>query len=146
TIALHRPNHEQTAFGETLLLGMRSLTSLFVRLAIVGALFLALAGPAAAAAPCWKRVVLAWWADGTVDKTYPVACYHQAISHLQPDLKLYSSASDDIRRALQAVVTTNSETATTAPEPTTPAPTTTPEPTTTPAPTPTTETPTTPTT
>lgn len=121
---------------------MGSLTSLFARLAIVGALFLALAGPAAAA-PCWKSVVLDWSADGSVDKTYPLACYHQAIAHLQPDLKLYSSASDDIRRALQNVVTTNNETATTAAVTTTPAPTT-PEPTPTTAPTPTAETPTTP--
>src|SRR4051812_33754223 len=116
---------------------MRRLISLFTRLAIVGALFLVLAGPAGAAAPCWKSVVLDWSADGSVDKTYPIACYHQAIAHLQPDLKLYSSASDDIRRALQAVVTTNSEPETTAPV------TTTPEPTPAPDPTPTTETPTT---
>ena len=78
------------------------------RLAVVGALFCALAGPASAA-PCWKSVVLDWAADGSVDRTYPIACYHQAITHLQPDLQLYSSASDDIRRALQRVVTANSE-------------------------------------
>ena len=94
------------------LLGRGHTPSILGRLAVVGVLFCALAGPASAA-PCWKSVVLDWSADGSVDRTYPIACYHQAIAHLKPDLQLYSSASDDIRRALQRVVTANDEPATT---------------------------------
>lgn len=42
------------------------------------------------------------WADGRIDGTYPVACYRLALKSLPPDLAVYSSASDDIARALSA--------------------------------------------
>jgi hypothetical protein len=66
----------------------------------------------ASAAPCWKKLMNDWY-DGTIDKTYPVACYHQAIANMQDDLVLYSSASDDIRRALQRTVAGRAHAATT---------------------------------
>ena len=84
--------------------------ALVTRLLRNGALFallgLALTVPqvAVAEAPCSQRVRLDWAADGVVDKTYPVACYQEAIENLPIDLELYSSAEDDIRRALQSVV------------------------------------------
>ena len=45
--------------------------------ALAGVLVLATGGPASAEAPCWKRVKLDWADHGTVDKTYPLACYTQ---------------------------------------------------------------------
>ena len=62
---------------------------------------LAAALPAAAATPCW-RAVINDWVDGRIDGTYPVNCYRQAIPHLPADLRIYSSAEEDITRALQA--------------------------------------------
>lgn len=59
------------------------------------------ASPAPAASPCWK-VLLNDWLDGRIDRVYPVACYRQAINHLPTDIETYSSARDDILRALQA--------------------------------------------
>jgi hypothetical protein len=53
-----------------------------------------------AAAPCWQRVTADWSADGRVDRVYPLACYREAVSHLPEDLRSYSSAPDDIHRAL----------------------------------------------
>jgi hypothetical protein len=55
---------------------------------------------------CWRQVVNDWFVDGRVDGTYPVGCYTQAIAHVNQfeDVKAYSSASDDIRRALLAAV------------------------------------------
>ncbi|MFN2467949.1 MAG: hypothetical protein ABR521_07475, partial [Gaiellaceae bacterium] len=60
------------------------------------------AAPAAAAAPCW-RTVINDWLDGKIDGRYPVACYREAIDHLGDleDLDQYSSAREDINRALQ---------------------------------------------
>ena len=52
-----------------------------------------------AAAPCWQRVTLDWAADGSVDKTYPLACYQQAIDNHATTIGIYSSFEDDIRRA-----------------------------------------------
>jgi hypothetical protein len=95
--------------------------TLATRLLRNGALFavlgLALALPplATAEAPCSQRVRLDWAADGVVDKTYPVACYEEAIENLPIDLELYSSAEDDIRRALQSVVSSGSAGAATKP-------------------------------
>jgi len=66
-------------------------------------LVLATAAPAAAATPCWKALINDWY-DGKIDHTYPRACYTQAINHLPRDVTTYSSAKDDIERALLAVI------------------------------------------
>jgi hypothetical protein len=79
---------------------------LFVRVTIVAAaLFAAVAhaSPAAAATPCWK-VLLNDWYDGRIDHTYAVHCYQDALDHLPADVQTYSSAHDDILRALQSAI------------------------------------------
>ena len=87
-----------------------------VLVAAVSALALvAASAPAASAAPtvmvkatgsCWLQVVNDWLHNGTVKGYYAVPCYTQAIQHLNayPDIKQYSSAIDDIRRALQVAI------------------------------------------
>ena len=82
---------------------------------IVGAALLLAAGvQGAAAAPaaistatstCWKDVVNDWLRhQPNVTGSYPIPCYTQAIQHLSlyPDVQQYSSAMDDIHRALLA--------------------------------------------
>lgn len=66
------------------------------------ALFAAVARPlpAAAATPCWKALLNDWY-DGRIDNTYPLHCYSDALKHLPADVQTYSSAHDDILRALQ---------------------------------------------
>jgi hypothetical protein len=49
------------------------------------------------------------WSDGRIDGTYPVHCYHEALQRLPEDVRLYSSAEDDIRHALAANVGTPGE-------------------------------------
>ena len=73
-------------------------------LALVGLILAALtvAGPAAGASTCAKRVIDDWYDNGRVDGTYPVHCYDDAIDALPRDVRDYSSAKDDIQRALQA--------------------------------------------
>jgi hypothetical protein len=61
----------------------------------------AVARPAAAASPCWKSLLTDWY-DGRIDNTYPLHCYTDALKHLPPDVRTYSSAHDDILRALQS--------------------------------------------
>jgi hypothetical protein len=58
---------------------------------------------AQAASPCWK-VLLNDWYDGRIDHVYPVHCYREAIKHLPSDVSTYSSAHDDILRALQSAI------------------------------------------
>ena len=85
--------------------------------AVVSALALLAAGaPAASAAPaatqqatnsCWKAVVNDWLNNQpNIKGTYPIPCYTQAIQHLNdyPDIKQYSSAIDDIHRALLGAI------------------------------------------
>jgi len=67
------------------------------------------ATPAPAATPCWKLLLNDWY-DGTISNVYPIPCYHQAIAHLPTDIKVYSSAADDINRALQAAIATQKKT------------------------------------
>jgi len=42
------------------------------------------------------------WSDGRIDGTYPQPCYLAAIDALPEDLRAYSTAHDDIARALNA--------------------------------------------
>jgi hypothetical protein len=77
---------------------------------------LAVGAPAASAAPaatekattaCWKQVVNDWLQhQPNLAGTYPIPCYTQAIQNLSnyPDIKQYSSAIDDIHRALLAAL------------------------------------------
>jgi hypothetical protein len=65
------------------------------------ALLAAAARPAAAATPCWKALLNDWY-DGRIDQTYASHCYTQAIHHLPSDVQTYSSAREDILRALQS--------------------------------------------
>jgi hypothetical protein len=56
--------------------------------------------PAAAATPCWKALLNDWY-DGRIDSTYALHCYQDALKHLPADVQTYSSAHDDIFRAMQ---------------------------------------------
>jgi hypothetical protein len=60
-------------------------------------------GPAAAANKpnCAEQVVADWYDNGRVDYLYPLHCYREAIKSLPPDVKDYSSAKEEIERALQ---------------------------------------------
>jgi hypothetical protein len=64
-------------------------------------LLLALPGQAAAAKPCWERVIDDWLADGRLDNTYKVSCYQQALKNVQEDLRDYSNVTDVIQAAMQ---------------------------------------------
>ncbi|HZT90836.1 MAG TPA: hypothetical protein VFA05_02250 [Gaiellaceae bacterium] len=75
-------------------------SALVAALAVL-ALLAAFARPAAASTPCWKALLNDWY-DGRIDHTYPLHCYSDALRHLPSDVKTYSSAADDIERALQS--------------------------------------------
>jgi hypothetical protein len=60
--------------------------------------------PAAAAPPpCWKTLMTEWY-GGSIKHIYPFHCYRDAIAHLPRDVQTYSSAKDDIQRALQQAI------------------------------------------
>ena len=54
-----------------------------------------------AALPCGEAV-LRDWADGSIDRGYSADCYLAAIDDLPEDVRTYTSAEDDITRALQS--------------------------------------------
>jgi hypothetical protein len=64
------------------------------------------AATASATADCWRAVVNDWLGNSRVDGVYAIPCYTQAIQHLNayPDVRSYSSATDDIQRALLAAI------------------------------------------
>jgi hypothetical protein len=53
----------------------------------------------AASSSCSSRL-LTDWSDGRIDGTYPIRCYRDALESLPADLRIYSSAPDDIAQAL----------------------------------------------
>lgn len=83
--------------------------------ALLAAAAAAFAAPRAQAAPaalqqatshCWLDVINDWLDNNQVDGTYAIPCYTQAIQQLsaRPDIAGYSSAIDDIHRALLAAI------------------------------------------
>ena len=79
-------------------LNRAALVVAIATLALLGAV--ARPPAAAAATPCWKTLLNDWY-DGRIDNTYPLHCYSDALHHLPADVQTYSSAHDDIVRALQ---------------------------------------------
>jgi hypothetical protein len=65
--------------------------------------------PATASAKeaCWQKLVTDW-SDGAISNLYPISCYRQALENMPEDVRLYSSASDDINRALSGRVASRS--------------------------------------
>ena len=81
---------------------MTSFAKALLTIALLSvALLAAAARPAAAATPCWKALLNDWY-DGRIDQTYASHCYTEAIAHLPRDVQTYSSAREDILRALQS--------------------------------------------
>ncbi|HUH14584.1 MAG TPA: hypothetical protein VML35_01725 [Gaiellaceae bacterium] len=78
----------------------RALRSLGLLAAL--AALLVVAAPATAAQSCGRQVIDDWYDDGRVDGTYALHCYDDAIEILPRDVRDYSSAKEDIQRALQA--------------------------------------------
>jgi hypothetical protein len=76
-----------------------ALRILVVLVLALSAVAVAAPSSASAAAPCWKRLLNDWY-DGRIDKAYPVKCYREAIRNLPEDVEAYSSAHDDLTRAL----------------------------------------------
>ena len=59
--------------------------------------------PASAQTSCGTRL-LRDWSDGRIDRVYPVRCYRLALANMPEDVRIYSTAESDIKRALQARV------------------------------------------
>ncbi|HXY85176.1 MAG TPA: hypothetical protein VEH52_06790 [Gaiellaceae bacterium] len=72
-------------------------------MAAVAFIAMVLAAPADAAGTprgCAEAVIQDW-RDGHITGHYSPACYRAALAALPEDMRIYSSAEDDIRRALQ---------------------------------------------
>jgi hypothetical protein len=72
-----------------------------VLLIAVGALLGLGASPAAAAQPCWERVLDDWTDNSRIDGVYSVACLQEALKRVPEDIRTYSDFEDQIRRARQ---------------------------------------------
>ena len=76
-------------------------------LALLGALCALIVGPGAAGAAtqskCGSELLNDYVADGRIDGTYPVHCYHEALARIPADLESYGSARQDLTRALLGV-------------------------------------------
>jgi hypothetical protein len=73
-----------------------------VAMVLACAALAALARPAVASAssgPACAEAVLDDWTRGTLDSRYSPDCYEAAIDALPEDLRAYTTAGDDIRRA-----------------------------------------------
>jgi hypothetical protein len=65
------------------------------------------------AAPCWEAVVEDWFDNSRVDRTYPIHCYREALRNLPEDMRAYSSAPEDITRAMRQAIARQNQSGTT---------------------------------
>ncbi|MDH4177259.1 MAG: hypothetical protein OEV72_06755, partial [Thermoleophilia bacterium] len=72
------------------------MTLLLAVLAALGAASTAVAADQS----CAKQVIADWYDNGRVDRIYELQCYRDAVNALPVDVRDYSSAKDDILRAL----------------------------------------------
>jgi len=72
------------------------------RLLLLAVAAAALVTPTTAGAATCGTAVLKDWADGKLDRAYPVRCYQAALDAMPEDMRSYTSAPDDIKRALLA--------------------------------------------
>ncbi len=93
-----RPNRRVKAVPISRITSLKKfLLTLTVGLLLLGSVSVT---PAAAKRPCWKDVASDWFSDLKVDGTYAPHCYREAIKHLPPVTDSYSTARDEIKRAL----------------------------------------------
>ena len=72
--------------------------------ALVGATAVLLmldAAPAAAAKPCWERVIDDWLDNGRIDGIYSARCIEEARKNLPEDVRAYSDIEEKLDSALQ---------------------------------------------
>jgi hypothetical protein len=74
---------------------------LLLIVAVVCAAVVPSVGTAATSSRC-GAAVLKDWSDGKLDRAYPVRCYQDALNRMPEDMRSYTSAPDDIQRALLA--------------------------------------------
>jgi hypothetical protein len=73
---------------------LKALLALAIGLAALG-----LSGTAQAQQSCGETVLQDWF-DGQIDGVYPAKCYRDALKQMPDDVRTYTSAAEDIGRAL----------------------------------------------
>lgn len=83
-------------------LPLRRAATASATLLVLGLAVLAFAAPAPAASTsnCAKQVIADWFDNTRIDRIYPLHCYREAVKILPVDVRDYSSAREDILRAL----------------------------------------------
>jgi hypothetical protein len=78
------------------------VTATAALVAALAAALLGLAPAEARAASNCGDAVLAEWSKGGIHRPYPLRCYGEALRRMPQDIRSYSTATDDIQRALLA--------------------------------------------
>ena len=83
-------------------MGRRGLTVLAMGAAVAALSGCGVFGGQPQANRACGKAVLSYWADGRLDKSAPAPFFDAAIDTMPEDLRAYSTAKDDISRALYA--------------------------------------------
>jgi hypothetical protein len=57
---------------------------------------------AAAAKPCWERVIDDWIDNGRIDARYSPACLQASLQHVPEDVRAYSDFEEMVKQAIQS--------------------------------------------
>jgi hypothetical protein len=56
---------------------------------------------AAAAKPCWEKVIDDWIDNGRIDASYSPACLRASLDHVPEDIRAYSDFEEKVKQAIQ---------------------------------------------
>lgn len=79
----------------------RVLALIAALVAATGVLLATGASPAAAAKPCWERVIDDWLDNGRIDGVYSARCIEEARKQLPEDIRAYSDIEEKLDAELQ---------------------------------------------
>jgi hypothetical protein len=81
------------------------LFPVFVALLLATTAFASIAASTAAAAkPCWERVIDDWIDNGRIDAYFSPACLRASLRHVPEDIRAYSDFEEKIRQGIQAAL------------------------------------------
>jgi hypothetical protein len=78
------------------------MRAIVISAALAAIAALALGAGAASAKSCGATVINDWYVDGTIDHSYPPACYREALSKVTDQDRIYSNLPEQLDRGLRA--------------------------------------------
>src|SRR5262249_61408464 len=80
------------------------MRTLLIGVALAATAALSLGAGAASAKSCGNAIIQDWYADSTINGTYSVHCYREALSKVSDAMRIYSDLPEELERGLRTAL------------------------------------------